>query len=52
MEGGGGVIAGFHRFISDHTVCVFEEGRVISKGNQGGEHVKEDGGVACIYLLP
>ena len=38
--------------VQDHPVRMFEAGRVVAEGDEGGEQVQEDGGFYGVYPLP
>ena len=52
MEGGQGVVGQLSWLVQDDTVCVFESGGVVSKGDQWRKEVEEEVGADGFYLLP
>ena len=51
-EGGRGVVARFAGFVEDNSICVFESGGMVSKGDQGSQEVQEEVGVDGVQPFP
>ena len=51
-EGRRCVLRGLAWFVQDHSICVFEAGRVVAESHKGREHVEENGGFCDIHFLP